>query len=285
MKFNQYKLGVSSVSLACDRLVRDPKRLKMNSCLFVWTLLGGQCPFSAFFRTVKNEPQLPLSSIDKLVSLVGKNSSKIFQNSKGLQGISTLQECLQNHQDIVNDLGTLLVLVKRPSPERTDGPSRYKFSFKCKVNNEHVRTGIGETMNIDFLLLMTKKNDGHSAGISTNKAFYVPIVHPMVPIGNLSTTVDQHLGEPGAILGKNWQLLQARGFFHIQFVDSKEEINSEKLASVESSWKSAHSAFSQVFTPPPHSQWNQKGYIDTRPQCAFLSNIWNNQVRCIKPWK
>lgn len=44
-----------------------------------------------------------------------------------------------------------------------------------------------------------------------------------------------------------------------------------------SSWN----AFSQVFTPLPHSQWNQKGYIDTRPQCAFLRNIWKNQVRCI----
>ena len=77
----------------------------------------------------------------------------------------------------------------------------------------------GEAMNIDFLLMM-KKNDGHSAGISvqqTNK-FYLPIVHPMVPIGNLSTTVDQHLGEPASnrhrdVLRKTWQFLQARRGF------------------------------------------------------------------------
>ena len=127
------------------------------------------------------------------------------------------------------------------------------FKFKEKRgwrSNEHVRTG--EAMNIDFLLMM-KKNDGHSAGISvqqTNK-FYFPIVHPMVPIGNLSTTVDQHLGEPAKhrhrdvevsskILGERLGIFVAGAcFFHIQFVDSKEEINVEKLASVESSWKSA----------------------------------------------
>ena len=133
---------------------------------------------------------------------------------------------------------------------------------------------------------------------ATKKAFYLPIVHPMVPIGNLSTTVDQHLGEPAKhrhrdvevsskILGERLGIFVAGAcFFHIQFVGSKEEIN---LGKTGISWIqlkiSLWNAFSQVFTPPPHSQWNQKGYIDTRPQCAFLSHIWKNQVRCIKPWK
>lgn len=103
-----------------------------------------------------------------------------------------------------------------------------------------------EQMNIDFLFLM-KKNDGHSAGISVQqtKPSISPLstrwsrlgtcLRPLInTLENLEPSASGRSPKDLAIFAGSSGLC-----VHIQFVDSKEEINAEKLASVESSWKSA----------------------------------------------
>lgn len=145
--------------------------------------LGGQCPFRGFFRTL--EPQTSIASF------IGRK--KYLQKYSKIARVCKVSV---RFKSVCRITRTSSMTLERSSSWWSSDLALRDFKFKGKRgwrSNEHVRTG--EAMNIDFLLMM-KKNDGHSAGISVQQPFCFPIVHPMVPIGNLSTTVDQHLGEP-----------------------------------------------------------------------------------------